>query len=88
MLLIAHPDDECMFFGPTVQRLRDSGVSLHLISLSTGTQATCLQFCKQSWPKSVLNTGNAAGKGTLRSQELQRACQTLQVRRSQVYVCQ
>ena len=37
LLLIAHPDDECMFFGPTVQHQRDSGADLHLVSLSTGT---------------------------------------------------
>ena len=36
LLLVAHPDDECMFFGPTVQHLRDWGAALQVVSLSTG----------------------------------------------------
>ena len=43
LLVIAHPDDECMFFGPTVQRLQEDGRCLHLLCLSTGGTLLLLQ---------------------------------------------
>ncbi|KAJ3372293.1 N-acetylglucosaminyl-phosphatidylinositol de-N-acetylase [Allomyces arbusculus] len=37
LLVIAHPDDECMFFGPTVVALaRGHRALVHVLSLSTG----------------------------------------------------
>ncbi|XP_065189103.1 N-acetylglucosaminyl-phosphatidylinositol de-N-acetylase-like isoform X1 [Sycon ciliatum] len=38
LFVVAHPDDECMFFGPTViSAVRDAGArSVHLLCLSTG----------------------------------------------------
>lgn len=35
LLLTAHPDDECMFFGPTLQALRHP-TRVHVLCLSTG----------------------------------------------------
>lgn len=36
LLVIAHPDDECMFFLPTLLALRRSHLALYLLCLSTG----------------------------------------------------
>ncbi|ORX62205.1 LmbE-like protein [Hesseltinella vesiculosa] len=38
LLLIAHPDDECMFFGPTLMSIRANSpkTKIHVVCLSTG----------------------------------------------------
>uniref|UniRef100_A0A672KTL5 N-acetylglucosaminylphosphatidylinositol deacetylase n=1 Tax=Sinocyclocheilus grahami TaxID=75366 RepID=A0A672KTL5_SINGR len=36
LLVTAHPDDECMFFAPTVLQLVESHAALYLLCLSTG----------------------------------------------------
>ena len=38
LILTAHPDDECMFFGPTITALRSgsSKTRVHVLCLSTG----------------------------------------------------
>ncbi len=36
LLVTAHPDDECMFFSPTILGLLDSGAKVHLMCLSKG----------------------------------------------------
>ncbi|KAI8379505.1 putative deacetylase LmbE-like domain-containing protein [Radiomyces spectabilis] len=37
LIVTAHPDDECMFFGPTIAALRShSKTRIHLLCLSTG----------------------------------------------------
>ena len=36
LLVTAHPDDECMFFTPTVRALVSEGVPVHVLCLSTG----------------------------------------------------
>ncbi|KAI7874017.1 pigL-like protein [Lichtheimia hyalospora FSU 10163] len=36
LILTAHPDDECMFFGPTIRALSSSKHRLHVLCLSTG----------------------------------------------------
>lgn len=40
LVVVAHPDDECMFFGPTIFRLCEQGADVHLLCLSNG------MFCK------------------------------------------
>ena len=35
-MVVAHPDDETMFFGPTVCNLVRSGADVHVLCLSTG----------------------------------------------------
>lgn len=39
LLVTAHPDDECMFFAPTIIRLVELNASVHLLCLSEGTLA-------------------------------------------------
>ncbi|KAF9423975.1 hypothetical protein HW555_000684 [Spodoptera exigua] len=36
LVVIAHPDDECMFFGPTIFRLCEQGADVHVLCLSNG----------------------------------------------------
>ncbi|XP_061817951.2 N-acetylglucosaminyl-phosphatidylinositol de-N-acetylase [Nerophis lumbriciformis] len=36
LIVTAHPDDECMFFGPTIIRLVEFKVNVHLMCLSQG----------------------------------------------------
>lgn len=36
LILTAHPDDECMFFAPTVLALVEQGIPVRALSLSTG----------------------------------------------------
>ena len=36
LLVISHPDDESMFFGPTIQALRRAGAWTHILCLSNG----------------------------------------------------
>lgn len=37
LVVTAHPDDECMFFAPTIIRLVELKASVHLLCLSEGT---------------------------------------------------
>ena len=39
LLVIAHPDDECMFFTPTLLGLQSQNVVVHVLCLSTGNFA-------------------------------------------------
>lgn len=36
LIVTAHPDDECMFFAPTIIRLIELNASVHLLCLSQG----------------------------------------------------
>ncbi|KAM9348170.1 N-acetylglucosaminyl-phosphatidylinositol de-N-acetylase [Symphorus nematophorus] len=36
LIVTAHPDDECMFFAPTIIRLAELNASVHLLCLSEG----------------------------------------------------
>lgn len=39
LILTAHPDDECMFFGPTITTLKSIvKCRLHVLCLSTGNE--------------------------------------------------
>ncbi|KAL7676496.1 hypothetical protein ACOME3_002749 [Neoechinorhynchus agilis] len=40
VIVFAHPDDECMFFAPTIFSLRSQGHSVYLLSLSAGNYNT------------------------------------------------
>lgn len=36
LVVVAHPDDECMFFGPTIFRLCEQGADVYILCLSNG----------------------------------------------------
>lgn len=68
-LLIAHPDDEAMFFSPTLLALTDERLGNHvkILCLSTGTP-----ICLRWWihPLSPSSLGNADNLGQTRKEEL------------------
>lgn len=37
LLVTAHPDDECMFFGPTLVNIIREGIDVYLLCLSNGS---------------------------------------------------
>ena len=37
LVVTAHPDDECMFFGPTLCHLADHHLAVKVVCLSTGS---------------------------------------------------
>jgi hypothetical protein len=41
LLVVAHPDDETMFFSPTISHYRRLGWSTSLLCLSTGKPGRC-----------------------------------------------
>lgn len=70
LLIVAHPDDECMFFAPIVRRLVRLGVDLSLVSASNGSCFAFYQLPKSA-PRmcendfhSVNVTGKSAEKIT------------------------
>ncbi|OMO98306.1 N-acetylglucosaminyl phosphatidylinositol deacetylase [Corchorus olitorius] len=65
LLVVAHPDDESMFFSPTISYLTSRGHNLYLLCLSVG---------------------NADGLGSIRKDELYRACAVHKVQLQQVKV--
>ncbi|XP_068661503.1 uncharacterized protein [Aristolochia californica] len=65
LLVVAHPDDESMFFSPTILYLTSMGHNVHVLCMSTG---------------------NADGKGSLREEELYKACEVLRVPFRQVKI--
>lgn len=78
LILTAHPDDECMFFGPTITSLRTLSKSkIHVLCLSTGRvkrNASRQKIaCRAEF---ILLLGNADGLGPIRKKELVKSCQT------------
>jgi len=74
-LVVAHPDDECMFFAPAMARL---GSSPPEAAETSGT--------KVRWTVLCLSNGNAYGLGKLREKELYLSCETLKIPRADVEV--
>lgn len=57
LLVIAHPDDECMFFSPIITSLISAGVSLHVLCLSTGNNDGLGEIRKKELTKSCAVLG-------------------------------
>lgn len=78
LVLTAHPDDECMFFAPTIISLASRGCNISALCLSTGK----IRWFKPASPQlgalrdphtltiSHKHTGNSAGLGARRKAEL------------------
>lgn len=67
-LLIAHPDDEAMFFAPTLLALTAKELENHvkILCLSTGSYSLCLE----NSPEMLIKLGNADKLGNIRKKEL------------------
>jgi N-acetylglucosaminylphosphatidylinositol deacetylase len=98
LLITAHPDDEAMFFTPTILSLIDQGYIVHLLCLSTGAypiephsfQSTPLtiQSSRQSHRPFLFPSlaGNADGLGSVRKQELRQACTILGIHKQNITI--
>jgi N-acetylglucosaminylphosphatidylinositol deacetylase len=62
LLVIAHPDDEVMFFGPTLIGITNSS--------ENNVRVLCLSNGSTSISTGLLIVGNAEGLGHVREQEL------------------
>ncbi|XP_078427979.1 uncharacterized protein LOC144700448 [Wolffia australiana] len=65
LFVIAHPDDESMFFSPSIISLISKGWNPHVLCISAG---------------------NAEDKGSLRKEELYRACAVLRIPSQQIII--
>jgi len=75
LFLIAHPDDECMFFGPAITSL---------------TRQTDSSSSKKKAAKNIyilcLSDGNAEGLGKIRREEFFKSCRLLGFHESNVFI--
>lgn len=56
LIITAHPDDECMFFSPTIQSLLNSGHFVHVLCLSNGKwYINCIISLKVDWTRDINN---------------------------------
>ncbi len=73
LFVVAHPDDESMFFVPTIRALRLQRVECRLLCLSTGkTEEERRRSSRGVWwhSSSSFAAGNYEGKGGIRRKEL------------------
>ena len=75
LLLTAHPDDECMFFGPTVLALTEN---YHGIKQDPEHQHSVFSMC--------LSSGDADGLGAIRKKELNASLDVLGVDKDRRWV--
>lgn len=62
LVVVAHPDDESMFFGPVIQSLCSRGVRVCLLCFSTGEASCCLQsyICPTTFATPLTDAGMQA----------------------------
>ena len=86
LIVTAHPDDEAMFFAPTVQALAKAGWDVSALCLSTGEPICILQQIYRGGGVGADASGDAAGLGGIREQELYAAYEILGVSKDKVQV--
>lgn len=81
LLLTAHPDDEAMFFSPTLLALKDAPIRASEVQTDASEQVF---FSTEDLPTSrskvfslCLSTGNAEGLGSVRTAELSQSLDLL-----------
>ncbi|RGB34500.1 putative deacetylase LmbE-like domain-containing protein [Rhizophagus diaphanus] len=57
LLIISHPDDECMFFGPTLLFLRNRKNQVHLLCLSIGNESGLGEIRRNELESSCITLG-------------------------------
>lgn len=90
LMITAHPDDETMFFLPTIVHFRNNGYEIHILCLSSGKIAqewnvlSLLKHCgngTQPCDVTFGAPGDSNGLGKWRKQELYFACSLLGIPR-------
>lgn len=77
LVVVAHPDDECMFFGPTILKLTSNKkCQVYLLCLSRGKNRGLVGILR-GFIITKMFLGNAAGLGKVRKEELWNACSKL-----------
>lgn len=46
LFVTAHPDDECMFFGPSIVHFVQQGIDVHLLCITEGGQHSFLSIAR------------------------------------------
>jgi len=80
LLVTAHPDDECLFFAPTVLSLLQQG------SVPQKVNTTDSQSKKNEVFSLCLSTGNASGLGAVRREELGHSLDILGVEKDKRWI--
>ena len=86
LVVTAHPDDESMFFSPTIQNLIRCRKRVHILCLSSGS------LCPSIFPVSadpncfflLRLLGDSLNQGKIRKSELYYSCSILGIPRSNV----
>lgn len=95
LLVIAHPDDECMFFCPSLSRLQKRGGEVHVLCLSSGKQQgrlhsvrkyTYVGMKKKADMTCSIHAGDCHGLGQRRKCELYMSCSVLGIPRRHVQI--
>ncbi|KAI0078335.1 LmbE-like protein [Panus rudis PR-1116 ss-1] len=81
LLLTAHPDDECMFFAPTIQSLVQQRQAEERLAQSQGKRVQGGELYSL-----CLSVGNAEGLGDIRRRELEGSLDVLGVARGKRWV--
>lgn len=55
--MIAHPDDETMFFGPTIRRLIRKGCQIHILCITSGDAEGLGTIRKRELTQAVMKLG-------------------------------
>jgi N-acetylglucosaminylphosphatidylinositol deacetylase len=88
LIVTAHPDDESMFFSPTIQNLIRCRKRVHILCLSSGSSPflSFLFLCLQDHDCLFLCNplGDSLNQGKIRKLELYHSCSILGVPRSNV----
>ena len=80
LLVIAHPDDEAMFFAPTLQQLAARGVDTAVLCLSTGAQCCLNAFYQAASAMIVIHSMFSPRHAQEQGSEVrpERSCRTAQ----------
>ena len=86
LLVTAHPDDETIFFSPTISALRYAGNEVFLLCFTNGTCRSTRRVLGEAWVRLARPltlawiSGNFHGLGQVRQHELLTAAAALQVK--------
>ncbi len=88
MFVVAHPDDECLFFGPSIQVFYFLIIYYLLFIICIDLLLILIQHMTKLGEVYLLclSTGNYDGLGQIRKKELYDSCETLGIKRNNVKI--